>query len=437
LRRAARAGLLLVALLLSDRLLKLYYYGHTYRYYEAGEVYWEDSHTLLLFSPDRHLFWRLKPSITMKLEETPTQYGLFFVGGRPAPYAFTVSTSSRGLNSPEFECRKPPGTFRILALGDSRTMAEGVPFDSVYARRLEAWLEREAGHESRFEVVNAGVSGYSSHQGRVQLERELLACAPDVVTVLFGINDQDRDQAISDRDKARLFDSPLVGAQQILNRSMLVYFARRQASKLRGLILGKTPVRARAYGPPEAGVPRVSVEQYAENLGTMVRLTRERGCRLILLIVPTSPYAYEPSLSRDEPLQADQLQQIEQARALMRAGDVGSALQRLENFRVVYPDSSQAHFLLAQCLQRLGRFQEANREFVAAQQGSVFRPYEAVVRQVARQSGATLLDLSEDFTEPRPEPLYVDDMHPNEAGHHIIAERLARLVQADRRAPGR
>jgi lysophospholipase L1-like esterase len=84
-----------------------------------------------------------------------------------------------------------------------------------------------------------------------------------------------------------------------------------------------------------------------------------------------------------------------------------------------------------------GEFQEANREFLAAQQSSVFRPSEEMVRRVARQGGATLLDLSEDFTEPRTDPLYVDDRHPNEVGHRIIAERLARLVQADRRAPGR
>ena len=44
-------------LLWLDDLFERHYYSGTYRYYETAEVYWEDENTLLLFSPDRELFW--------------------------------------------------------------------------------------------------------------------------------------------------------------------------------------------------------------------------------------------------------------------------------------------------------------------------------------------------------------------------------------------
>ena len=212
--------LLVFALLYGiDQALKYYYYSETYRYYEAGEVYYEDENTLLLYSPHRTLFWAIKPDIRMRIEENPVQYDAYTVGSRPGHYLFEVRSNSEGLNSPEVELEKPDGTVRIVTLGDSRTMAEGVPLEQTYPRILNDLLE-EADPETNYEVINGGVAGYSSHQGRVLLEEKLLAYQPDYVTVLFGINDQDRDQGVSDREKAILYDNWITSLRNVSNRSM-------------------------------------------------------------------------------------------------------------------------------------------------------------------------------------------------------------------------
>ena len=179
-------------------------------------------------------------------------------------------------------------------------MAEGVPFDSVYARRLETLLA-SAGGSRRAEVINAGVSGYSLFQGLTQLERELLPCRPDVVTALFGINDQDSDQGVSDAEKARLFDSPLVTLRQTLNRSMLWYFLQQQAWQIRGWIFGKTPVAPTRYANPSSAIRRMSVAEYERGLERLVDLSVAYDFRPVFLVLPTSPYAYDPSLAEDEP----------------------------------------------------------------------------------------------------------------------------------------
>jgi lysophospholipase L1-like esterase len=422
-RRRLLFGLLgLIAAMGIDRGLKSYYYARTYRYYDAGEVYWEDSHTLLLFSPDPHLLWRLKPNIRMKLEETPEQYGGYIASSRKEPYAFEVRTNSRGFNSPEFDCSGKGDARRVVTLGDSRTMAEGIPLEGLYSRRLEALLNALPGR--RHQVINAGVSGYSSYQGLVVLERELLACAPDVVTVLFGINDQDVDQGISDREKALLFDSSATRLRAWTNRSMIIYALRRGFWRVRAWLLGSTPAEPVYYGDPKARVPRVSLDEYAQNLHRFADLGRRYGFWPVFLVLPTSPYAYEPALFPDEPpLPLEVGRAFDEADGLA-ARDPKTAVSRLRQLVAEHPRSSRAQHLLARCLRRLGQYEEAHAHAVEMNRSITFSRFEAIVRQIARERGAALVDLTPEFTTLRREPLYVDDMHPSLLGHEIIARRL-------------
>ena len=95
--------------------------------------------------------------------------------------------NAKGLRDPrDFPYEKPPGTARIVSLGDSFTMGYEVAFEETFSQVLEARL-RAAGH--RVEVLNAGVSGYSNAEALVYLERELLRYEPDVVLLSFFGND--------------------------------------------------------------------------------------------------------------------------------------------------------------------------------------------------------------------------------------------------------
>jgi hypothetical protein len=260
----------------------------------------------------------------------------------------------------------------------------------------------------------------------VQLERELLACRPDAVTVLFGINDQDTDQGVSDVEKARRFDSPLVTLRQTLNRSMLWYFLQRQAWQVRARVFGKTPVAPARYGSPGASTRRVSLAEYERGLERLADLSMAHRVQAVFLILPTSPYAYEPSLAEDEPLPmpAEALAARDAAKARLEAGNVAEATAILSRTLAEFPRFSEARFMLARCHQLRGAFGDAHREFVATLRQSIFARYADVVRRVAARRSVTLVDLTPDFTLPRPDPLYIDDMHPNAVGHEIIARRL-------------
>src|SRR5215510_907252 len=66
--------------------------------------------------------------------------------------------NSHGLRDREYDYAKPPGTFRILALGDSYT--EGLQFDleQIWPKMLERRLNTRGGG-FKYEVINAGRSG--------------------------------------------------------------------------------------------------------------------------------------------------------------------------------------------------------------------------------------------------------------------------------------
>jgi lysophospholipase L1-like esterase len=86
----------------------------------------------------------------------------------------------------EFRHEKPPGTKRIVSLGDSFTIGYEVDVEQTFSRVLERELTKSG---YRVEVLNAGVSGYSNAEALLYLERELLKYGPDVVVVSFFAND--------------------------------------------------------------------------------------------------------------------------------------------------------------------------------------------------------------------------------------------------------
>jgi lysophospholipase L1-like esterase len=91
---------------------------------------------------------------------------------------------------------KPKGTLRVLVLGDSHTAGFEVDQDKTYANVLEKAL-RQQGISA--EVLNTGISGFSTAEELAYLENEGLRYSPDVIIVGFFANDY------SDNVRANLF----------------------------------------------------------------------------------------------------------------------------------------------------------------------------------------------------------------------------------------
>ena len=99
-----------------------------------------------------------------------------------------MDINSLGFRGPEVVRPKPPGTFRILALGDSITwgdyLQEGETFPSQTQNILNARGER-----TRFEVINAGIGDVGTREEVDLLEETGLQVQPDLVALCFYLND--------------------------------------------------------------------------------------------------------------------------------------------------------------------------------------------------------------------------------------------------------
>lgn len=148
--------------------------------------------------------WELVASRRMVWEEHPSPgagYTLMKPGSHYEWQGIPVGVNSHGLRGPETSYEKPPGTFRILNLGDSVVMGWGVREQETYGRRLESMLNGESNGDIRFEVINAGVPGWNLENALAYLQSEGLSYEPDLI--LLGLtlaNDIKGESALAAHD---------------------------------------------------------------------------------------------------------------------------------------------------------------------------------------------------------------------------------------------
>lgn len=137
-----------------------------------------------LYEWDRFLFYRLRANANVELLDP------FAPPAARERSRWSVHTNERGFRTPAFTEDKTPGTRRIAVLGDSSTFGWGVEEFQTYPQRLGAALAKRWDVDpARVEVINLGVPGYSTFQGRVLLERTALALAPDAIVWSYLSND--------------------------------------------------------------------------------------------------------------------------------------------------------------------------------------------------------------------------------------------------------
>ena len=214
------------------------------------------------YEKDSEIFW--------KLRENQTVESRWFS-------SLSYQINSLGLRGPEV--RKEKHGYRILALGNSCTFGWGVPFEKCWTELLESQLNEVIVGDS-IEVVNAGVPGYSSYQGKIHLQR-LLHLKPDIVLIMFGWNDHWRaGNDISDAEQ----NSPpqvVIDLQNELSQLMLYKLMRKATLTLTE---DTTFVRLDDI----TGKRRVSQDEFAENLRAIIRIAKVNAVAPVLVVPPVA-----------------------------------------------------------------------------------------------------------------------------------------------------
>ncbi len=118
-----------------------------------------------------------------------------------------VHINSLGFRDHETTLEKPPGTFRIAILGDSYVEARQVALENAVSEQLESLLNR-SDTNTRYEVLNFGMNGYSTAQERQRLEHFVMPFDPDLVILSICTTNDVRDNHPKLTNIARPFFLP-------------------------------------------------------------------------------------------------------------------------------------------------------------------------------------------------------------------------------------
>jgi lysophospholipase L1-like esterase len=219
---------------------------------ETGvEFGWPRPRDFQALVPDEKLFWRLKPGATNFMD---------VYDGLPV--------NSLGFTGPEITTPKAPQTYRILYLGDSCTQ-QGFPFG---VQAMLNYVHRAS--DTRFEAIDLGVAGYTSHQGLLLAEMYGATLEPDLAVVFFGWNDLRAAYGEIDAHKGKGLASATAGASALV----------RQLRVVQGIdaLLGR--------GGRPLMEQRVPPDEYRKNLLAIKRLFDLRNVPVIFMTAPTSMY---------------------------------------------------------------------------------------------------------------------------------------------------
>ncbi len=373
---------------------------------------------LKIIKQDRKLIWRQRPNLNLK-----------FQGAK-------VITNSWGLRDREVDIKKDKNTFRIVCLGASPTFGWGVGQDKTYPSCLEKLLGSSNNIKTKVEVINAAEIGYSSHQGLVFLQENILKLSPDLITVSYVINDIDKDRfyrnnGYSDKElmpisKVKLWLENFMARSDIYNwiKHVIVESKRRDIGCLAG---------GKSWRPS-----RVSQKDYRNNLKNFIKTATENDIKMLFIAMPVNlpALSYPP----EEDIEKETLI-LNNANNFIKSKDYQKAISLGEEALQYNSYSSRAFYYLGFCFNLVNRPEKAKDCFEKAKKnesmhcGRLGKIYNDIMREVAGKSNIRIIDAASVFnTISADKETYLfldpqgDTIHPNEKGHEIIAGQLFKVL---------
>lgn len=208
---------------------------------------------------------------------------VFFPSGSLQPEPVSIQTNRFGMRMRGVALERAPEIIRIAIMGDSCTFGWMIPEENAYPRVLEKLLNQKG--SQRYEVLNFGVPGYTSFHGQLQYERLVKAFKPDVLILAYGFNDS-YDFRFSEKEfYERLRERNLIDG--LHDVSLFMYdnsaFARWFINRIKSIGKNAVEEELKRRAVQSQWFPRVDRESYKFNLRKMIQDARSYGCQTIVM----------------------------------------------------------------------------------------------------------------------------------------------------------
>jgi tetratricopeptide (TPR) repeat protein len=344
--------------------------------------------------------------------------------------------------------QKQAGTYRIFVLGESA--AQGFPDTSYSFSRILEVLLRDKYPDTRFEVINTGMTAINSHV-LLPIARDCGERQPDLFIVYAGNN-----EVIGPYGAANVL-GPYSSSRSLIRATLFIKSLKTsQFLSALGRAVARKGDAARHWGgmsmyldsQVRATDPRLEgvYDHFRANLEDICRAGRNAGAQVIVCSVATNlkdcaPFAslHEPSLTEEQA--ADWDRAFAEGVRAESAGRPGEAVRFYEQAAALDPGFAELAFRRGRCLAALGRDDEARACYEAARDLDTLRfrtdtRTNDVVRAVAggrAEEGIHLVEAKRAFAEASPggvpgENLFYEHVHMNFAGNYLLARNVYRQL---------
>jgi tetratricopeptide (TPR) repeat protein len=334
-----------------------------------------------------------------------------------------------------FEIPKPAGVYRIVVVGGSTVAGFPYPFELAMPRQLELILSRQA-PERKFEVLNAGMTAIMS-LSEIDVVRQALACQPDLIVIHTGHN-----EFYGPGGSASNFGSLTPGLYP------LTQVLKRQRSFQ--LLLSAFPKPSKQHLvenlPADIDIPldgdtyRRTEARFRRNLERMIEIAVEAKVPVLLTTVPSNLRDLAPLAP---PKNEVAIQRLKEASRALMYQEYQPALAALADAASADPSEPLGAYYKAQCLEGLGRKQEAAEAYALAADldGCRFRAASSfleAIRHIAQSAPpdvhfcdvAKELQSRSQFPAPGSD-FFLEHVHYNFQGHWEVADILGRRIIQD------
>ncbi|MCF7907349.1 MAG: hypothetical protein K9L86_00510 [Candidatus Omnitrophica bacterium] len=364
---------------------------------------------LRVLEQDSILFWRQRENLDTEFQKTG------------------LKTNFIGLRDEVQNFGKKANLVRVICLGASPTFGWAVEGEDSYPDQLENMLNHNPKGKKIYEVINAGVIGYSSYQGLLFLKNELLRFDPDIITIAYGVNDMDKhrfyrsngkmDKELYPKNRSSVF------LENIFNNSKLVRVCRDFVLYLKGYRKDFSGIKGSTFSDSV----RVSPQDYKNNLDEILKIAKKKGIKIIFIKMPMDLSLPEP-ISDQKKLKAEEYLSI--GLKLIKARAIDQAIANLKKAAINNPYSSEVFYYLGMCYELEKDSLSAKDYFLKAKEAQAYQHrkdiqiYQDLMQQLADTKNIPCLDAMRAVVGSNNKSFFKTPIHPNASGHKIIAGLL-------------
>jgi len=300
----------------------------------------------------------------------------------------------------------------------------------MFSTKLQSVLKSKSPH-GKMEVINLAVIGFSSYQGLKLYDIFARTLKPDLVVVWFGFNDMlyyhlpDRE-AVS---KSRL----IYRVQSLLSHTQTYHFLRQVLFDL-----SRPSDKPKSVG--QRNSRRVPLQEYENYLNQIIANAQSDGADVIVMTTPVRPSiplilnAVAVTYKDEDGTIYEKLQAQYELDGywLMDARRFPGSESELDRLIDKYPQMPILHYFKSEFARQNGDIVTAKREKQLSDSLDKDREtvdqYNELLHKISQETGATLIDLVPLFHAHEDTDLFVDDCHPNPAGHALITQTLVEYI---------